>query len=58
LLEALGQYDPLVNGIVTFWLDRLHRLGVTSSEHRDIDEVMLATALAPAGYLTSTALAT
>jgi hypothetical protein len=52
LLEALGHYDHLVNDIVTFWLDRLQR-GLMTNEHRDINEVMLATSLAPAGYLTN-----
>jgi len=51
LLEKLGGYDSLRGQIVAFWLEPGHRRNRTWTEHRDIDEVMLATALAPEGFL-------
>ncbi len=51
LLEKLGRYDSLRGQIVAFWLEPDHRSGRTWTEHRDINEVMLATALAPEGFL-------
>jgi hypothetical protein len=51
LLEKLARYDSLRGQIVAFWLEPRHRSGRTWTEHRDIDEVMLATALAPEGFL-------
>jgi hypothetical protein len=37
--------------IEAFWSDPVHRLGHAWQEHLDINTVMLATSLAPAGYL-------
>ena len=51
LLDALMQYVPLRDGIVTFWRNPEHRNATTWIEHRDINEVMLATSLAPDGFL-------
>lgn len=50
-LEALIRYVPLGEEIEAFWRDPAHRSGNTWSEHRDINEVMLATRLAPDGFL-------
>jgi len=38
--------------IEMFWLERTNREANTWTEHRDINMVMLATSLAPDGYLT------
>lgn len=51
LLHALLQYLPLRDEIEDFWRDPEHRRGATWLEHQDINEVMLATSLAPAGFL-------
>jgi hypothetical protein len=51
LLDALGRYDGLRTDIVAFWLEPDHQRTASFAEHRDINEVMLATALAPEGYL-------
>lgn len=48
LLDVLAEHHPLAEEIVSFWVARIGRLG---DAHRDIDEVMLATALSPHGYL-------
>ena len=50
-LAALEPYAPLGEALVAFWRDGAHRANATWAEHRDINEVMLATALAPDGYL-------
>ena len=50
-LQALMQYAPLGEQIESFWRDPEHRRASTWSEHRDINEVMLATSLAPEGFL-------
>lgn len=50
-LQALRQYAPLRENIVSFWRDPEHQRASTWSEHRDINEVMLATSLAPDGFL-------
>jgi len=47
-LEALRRYFPLGSAIVAFWLAPEHRQNRTWVEHRDINEVMLATSLAAA----------
>ncbi|UCE77828.1 MAG: hypothetical protein JSU62_02180 [Gammaproteobacteria bacterium] len=52
LLQALMQFVPLAEGLVTFWRDPAHQDTPSWAEHRDINEVMLATALAPDGCLT------
>jgi hypothetical protein len=49
-LEALMRYAPLGEKIELFWRDPAHQRVSTWSEHRDINEVMLATRLAPDGF--------
>jgi hypothetical protein len=50
--EVLMSYVPLAETIETFWLEQETREASTWIEHRDINMVMLATSLAPDGYLT------
>ncbi|MGZ5029913.1 MAG: hypothetical protein ACXV8I_04815 [Methylobacter sp.] len=50
-LSELMQYVPVGERIESFWRDPAHRKSLTWSEHRDINEVMLATSLAPEGCL-------
>ncbi len=50
-LEGLMRYLPLGEEIESFWRNPEHQVGGTWSEHRDINEVMLATSLAPEGCL-------
>jgi hypothetical protein len=50
-IQALAPYVALGSEIKSFWLDPEHREARTWSEHRDINEVMLATSLVPAGFL-------
>jgi hypothetical protein len=50
-IESLRRYMSLAEEIDTFWLDRIHRESVTWKAHREINMVMLATSLAPDGYL-------
>ncbi len=51
LLDALAAHLPLAERIVGFWLEPAHARVATWTEHLDINEVMLATALAPEGLL-------
>ena len=51
LLAALERHLPLGHGIEACWQDPAHHGDATWREHRDIHEVMLATALVPDGYL-------
>jgi len=46
--------DPLRGTIESFWLDDDHRRSRTYRAHQDINDVMLATSLAPAGFLATT----
>jgi hypothetical protein len=50
-LRALREYVPLAATIESYWLDPAHRDSVGWQEHRDINEVMLATSLVPSGCL-------
>ncbi len=50
-LEQLAQYAPVRTAIESFWLVPEHRRERAWSEHQNINEVMLATALAPEGFL-------
>lgn len=52
LTDALARFVPLREAIETFWLDPEHRRVPTWIEHRNINDVMLATSLVPDGYLT------
>jgi hypothetical protein len=57
VLERLGAYDPVRAKIIAFWLEPENQKARTWTEHRDINEVMLATALAPDGFLVLRAMA-
>lgn len=48
----LDRFVPLRREIESFWLGPEHREGPIWQEHENINDVMLATCLAPAGYLT------
>jgi hypothetical protein len=50
-MEALMRYQPIANIIETFWLEPANRKSSRWKEHRDINMVMLATSLAPDGFL-------
>lgn len=49
--ESLMRYAPLSETIENYWLRPANRQTQTWTEHRDINMVMLATSLAPDGYL-------
>ncbi len=51
LLTKLETAAPLAEIIESFWLDPAPQQSATWSEHRDINEVMLATTLVPEGFL-------
>jgi hypothetical protein len=51
-LQELMAYLPLREAIEGFWREPANQRSDTWAEHRDINEVMLATSLAPDGYLT------
>lgn len=50
-LSRLARYAELGERITRFWSEPGHRANETWREHVDIDEVMLATALLPDGFL-------
>ncbi len=50
-MEALMRYMPLRDEIESFWRDPAHQHTNTWIDHREINEVMLATMLAPEGFL-------
>jgi hypothetical protein len=50
-LRQLAQYVPLRTDIERFWLDPGNRSSPTWREHANINDVMLATSLAPEGFL-------
>jgi hypothetical protein len=51
LLKILSRYEGLRETIETFWVERTNRQGKSWVAHRDINIVMLATSLAPDGFL-------
>ena len=51
-VRSLAAYEPLRQAIMEFWLDERSRTAITWVEHREINMVMLATSLAPEGFLT------
>jgi hypothetical protein len=51
-VETLMQYAPLGERIEDFWLESKNRKAGSWTAHRDINGVMLATSLAPDGFLT------
>ena len=50
-VQALVEYVPLREKIEQFWLDGKNRKSGTWTEHQEINMVMLATSLAPDGFL-------
>jgi hypothetical protein len=52
LLKTLSRYAGLREIIETFWLEGSNREAGSWIAHRDINRVMLATSLAPDGFLT------
>jgi hypothetical protein len=50
-LDALERFAPLGEALIDDWRIPTHRAGRTWADHQDINEVMLATALAPDGFL-------
>ena len=50
-IESLMQYRSWSEAIEMFWLENANREANSWIEHRDINMVMLATSLAPDGYL-------
>lgn len=50
-LSRLAPFVELGERITRFWSDPRHRANETWREHEDIDDVMLATALLPDGFL-------
>ena len=51
LLDSLRRHDRFRAEIETFWLAPANRAAASWLEHRDINEVMLATCVLPEGYL-------
>lgn len=50
-VEVLKEYKPLAISLEKFWLEDENRACETWTEHREINMVMLATSLAPRGFL-------
>ena len=50
-VDRLARYVPLRAEIEAFWLEPEHRRVATWLEHENINDVMLATSLAPEGFL-------
>jgi len=51
IMKTLMRYAPLGETIENFWLDPANQKAGTWKDHRHINMVMLATSLAPDGYL-------
>jgi hypothetical protein len=51
-IDALMRHTPLIETIEYFWLERTSREANSWMDHCDINMVMLATSLAPDGFLT------
>lgn len=51
LARVLEAHAPLAERIERFWLDPSHQTASTWRDHHDISAVMLATSLAPQGFL-------
>jgi hypothetical protein len=50
-LQRLAPHLTLGPALVSFWREPAHQRARTWTEHRDINEVMLATSLVPGGFL-------
>ena len=51
-VTELKEYGPLAEEIEQYWLDEENQKAGTWTEYREINRVMLATSLAPEGFLT------
>ncbi len=51
LVDSLMEHSSIAWMIEEFWLDESHQRSMTWTEHQDINGVMLATSLAPKGFL-------
>jgi hypothetical protein len=51
-VTELKEYGPLAEEIEQYWLDEENQRAGTWTEYREINMVMLATSLAPEGFLT------
>jgi hypothetical protein len=51
LIEGFERYKLLKDVIERFWLTPVHREASSWTDHRDINTVMLATSLAPGGFI-------
>jgi hypothetical protein len=51
LLDGLARHAPLGHEILDCWREPAHRTALGWSQHEDINDVMLATSLAPEGFL-------
>ncbi len=51
-IRVLRRYERLAETIETFWFRPEHRQDESWTAHRDINMVMLATSISPAGFLT------
>jgi len=50
-IQQMISYLPLIEEIEKFWLEPLRQKAETWTDHQDINRVMLATSLAPDGFL-------
>jgi len=50
-IERLQHFRPMIDAIEQFWLQQSKQKASTWTDHRDINMVMLATSLAPGGFL-------
>jgi hypothetical protein len=50
-LSGLQRFHPVIDRIECFWLEPINQQSKSWTGHRDINSVMLATSLAPDGYL-------
>lgn len=50
-MQRVQRYFPLAEDIISLWLDPDNQTATTWTEHRNINSVMLATALEPSGFL-------
>ena len=51
LLKALEEFGCLRDEIESFWVHPSHQKSASWCDHQDINAVMLATSLAPDGFL-------
>jgi hypothetical protein len=51
ILRELARYEPVADQIERFWSAPAHQATRSWADHRDINDVMFATSLAPRGFL-------